>query len=62
MHSANLTACVAVPLLLLLAVLVPVLVSAGVCEQPAVITATMAIMARAASGRSFLLMFSPRVW
>jgi hypothetical protein len=54
MHSANFIAfsCVAAVLLLL-----PV--PAGAFEQPATITASMA---RAASGRSVLLMVSPRVW
>jgi hypothetical protein len=56
MHSANFTAFWRVA-----AVLSPPLppVSAGALEHPALITATMA---KAASGRSFLLTFSPRVW
>jgi hypothetical protein len=54
MHSAHFIAfsCVAAVLLLL-----PV--PAGAFEQPATITASMA---RAASGRSVLLMVSPRAW
>jgi hypothetical protein len=39
--------------------LLPVPLSAGVCEQPALITATMAAMARAASGRSVLFTSLP---
>jgi hypothetical protein len=65
MHSANFTALSRVvelvlpPLLVLVPPLLAVPVRAGACEQPALITA---IMASAASGRSFLLMFSPRLW
>jgi hypothetical protein len=66
MHSANLTALsrtvtsLLSPVPALLAVLVfPLLL---VPPQPALITATMAIMARAASGRSVLVMVSPRLW
>jgi hypothetical protein len=58
MHSANFIACSRVAAVLL-PPLLPVPVSARAFEQPAQIRATMA---RAASGRTVLLMFSPRVW
>jgi hypothetical protein len=55
MHSANFTALSRL-VAFLLPPLLPLPVSAGVFEQPALIRATTA---RAASDRSFLLMFLP---